>query len=79
MTDTDLAALAGISVLPMSRDESVWDMLDRSADKFDPKTGARTLLPLALCLACVWARRGRPASDSGGYVNSRAAGERKPL
>lgn len=40
MTDTDLAALAGISVLPMSRDESVWDMLDRSADKFDPKTGA---------------------------------------
>lgn len=40
MNDTDLAALAGISVLPMSRDEAVWNMLDRSADKFDPKTGA---------------------------------------
>ena len=39
MNDTDLAALAGITVLPMSRDESVWDMLDRTADKFDPKTG----------------------------------------
>ena len=39
MTDTDLATLAGITVLPMSRDAAVWDMLDRSADKFDGKTG----------------------------------------
>jgi cytochrome d ubiquinol oxidase subunit I len=34
---------------------------------------------VAQTLFCVWARRGRPASDSGGYVNSRAAGERKPF
>ena len=40
MTDTELAAMAGITVLPMSRDVSVWDMLDRTADKFDAKTGA---------------------------------------
>jgi putative DNA primase/helicase len=40
MTDTELAAMAGITVLPMSRDVSVWDMLDRSSDKFDNKTGA---------------------------------------
>lgn len=40
ITDTDLAALAGIAVLPMHRDESVWTLLDRAADKFDPKTGA---------------------------------------
>jgi putative DNA primase/helicase len=40
MTDTELAAMAGITVLPMSRDVSVWGMLDRSSDKFDNKTGA---------------------------------------
>jgi len=28
---------------------------------------------------CIWARRGRPASDSGRSVNSRAAGERRLL
>ena len=40
MTDTELAAMAGITVLPMARDAAVWDMLDRTADKFDGKTGA---------------------------------------
>lgn len=40
MTDTELAQLAKIDVLPMVRDAATWALLDRAMDKFDQKTGA---------------------------------------